>query len=118
MDDNAVSKVTPQIDDQFLQSMGLTALNVEQKQKVIEDVLHTLNLKVAQRVADNLSESQMDEFERLSENSSQEEISKWLSNNVPNHMQIIEEEAQGLRNRALETVDRVMSKRQLYNTGA
>ena len=98
------------VDDQFLQAMGLEGLEGEEKQKALDNILQTVNFRVAQRVADTLSEDQLDEFEKLNENSSQEEISKWLADNVTNYMQIIEEETQQLRDRAYETADRVMAK--------
>lgn len=104
-----------QVDNQLLKAMGLIGLPDDQKQKALENILYVINMRVAQRVADTLSEQQLDEFEKLNENSSEEEISKWLVDNVPNYSQIIEEETQSLRDRAHETVDRVMAKNKVAN---
>lgn len=106
-----------QVDDQLLKAMGLIGLPDDQKQKALENILYVINMRVAQRVADTLSEQQLDEFEKLNENSSEEEISKWLADNVPNYLQIVEEEAQSLRDRAHETVDRIIAKNKAANAG-
>lgn len=99
-----------QVDDQFLQAMGLDGLEGEEKAKALDDVLYTLNMRVGKRVAEILNEEQAAQFEKLSDSVSNEEISKWLEDNVPNHAQIVEEEAQKMKNEVQATVNQVMGQ--------
>lgn len=104
-----------QVDDQFLSAMGLDGLNEEQKQKALDDILYTLNANVGQRVAEILNEGQLDEFDKLTSDEAavnEDELSKWLEQNVPNYKQIVEEEAQKMKDDALQMVQRVMGPSQ------
>lgn len=107
MDDNN----TPQVDDQFLAAMGLTGLEGEEKQKALEDILYTLNINVGKRVAEDLSEEQTDEFDHLTDGEDVDEqaLADWLKTNVPNYEQLINEEAEKMRQQATDIAQRVMN---------
>ncbi len=103
----------PQVDDQFLNDMGLAGLEGEQRQKALEDILYTLDMKVAERVSESLSEEQVIKFEELTEGEPNEEaLSQWLAQNVPNYQQLIGEEAEKMRSDASSAVDRIMGSAQ------
>jgi len=103
----------PQVDDEFLKAIGLTGLSEEEKEKALDDILFTLNMNVANRVADSLSDEQMDELEKLTENDkmTDDELAAWLSKNVPNYSQLIEEEAQKMKDFSNGLVDQVMGEK-------
>lgn len=100
----------PQIDDQFLAAMGLTGLNEEQKQTALSSIIETLNLNVGGRVLEILDEGQLTQLEQITSSGSEEEVNQWLSQNVPNFSKIVEEEAQKMRDEALEDVSKAMAK--------
>lgn len=98
-----------QLEDQLLQAMGLDGLEGEARQKAIEDILYTLNMRVGDRVADILTDEQFDKFEALTNGDpSREELEQWMEQNVPNYKQVIEEEAQKMKAEADDVVNRVM----------
>lgn len=108
MDGNSMMQ---QVDDQFLSAMGLDGLKGDRKQKALDNILFTLNANVGQRVAEVLNEEQLDEFDRLTvdeEAVNQDTLTSWLDQNVPNYKQIIEEEAQKMKDNAAEMQQRVM----------
>jgi len=94
----------PQVDDQFLVAMGLDGLSEEEKQESLAVILKTLDMNVAQRVSDQLTEEQLAQFDDLLDKEDEEAITKWLSENVHNYQQIIEEEAQKMKDEATADV--------------
>lgn len=73
-----------QLDDQFLQSVGLGDLPEDQKQAFLQHTYETLEERVGTRLADGLSEAQLQEFEAFA---SQDEARTyaWLNANVPDY---------------------------------
>lgn len=90
----------PQVDDQFLTAMGLDGLPEDQKEEMLATILKTLDMSVAQRVSDQLTEEQLGQFDQLLDSATEEQISQWLAQNVHNYQQIIEEEAQKMKEEA------------------
>lgn len=99
-----------QVDDDFLKAMGLDGLEGEAKDNALADILYTLNINVGKRVADQLPGDKAVEFENLadSETATEDEISDWLDKNIPNYSQLIEEEAQKMRDEVTSIADKVM----------
>lgn len=54
-----------QLDDNLLQELGLGALPPVEKNKMLAHIYETLELRVGMRLADQMSDSQLDEFERF-----------------------------------------------------
>ena len=86
----------PTNDDQLLSAMGLLDFNV----------LH--------RLAETLSEEQMDQLSDLlsKEDVADAEISQWFAKNVPNYAQLVEEEAQKIKQQQDEVLNKVMGDQQ------
>lgn len=95
-----------EVDDQLLEAMGLKGLEGEEKDRALTAILSTLNLKVGKRLAETLDENQLDQFEQLEDDA----LSEWLAQNVPNFSEIIEEEAQKMRDNNQEMVNAVMGE--------
>lgn len=102
----------PQDDDQFLTAMGLDSLQGEAKDKALEDILLTLNMRVVSRVLDSLGEDQQKQFEELSskEDLSNEELSAWIQQNVPNFGDIVNEEAEKMKQENQDILKEVMGE--------
>lgn len=52
-----------QIDDNFLDSLGLAALPQNEKEKLKAHIYETLEMRVGMKLASNMSEDQLNEFE-------------------------------------------------------
>ncbi|OGL40714.1 hypothetical protein A3J32_03315 [Candidatus Saccharibacteria bacterium RIFCSPLOWO2_02_FULL_46_7] len=96
------------VDDKFLQEMGLYGLEGEEKRKYIEGLMRVINSKVAERLAEIITEEQAKKFEKFSEDTDNEEIAKWFEKNVPNYHQILLEETEKLRDKVKASVDKAM----------
>jgi len=75
-----------QLDDKFLQDLGLDQLPEEQKKPFLEHIYSELELKVGTRLSDGLSDAQLEEFEKIIDRN-EEAIDTWLLQHAPNFAQ-------------------------------
>lgn len=73
-----------QLDDKFLQDLGLDQLPDDQKQAFKEHIYSELELRVGTRLSDGLSEAQLTEFESFVDRDD-EKVRAWISANVPDY---------------------------------
>lgn len=75
-----------QLDEKFLEDVGLGGLPDEQKQAFIDHFREQLELRVGTRLSEGLSDSQLEEFEAFIDRKD-DVVRSWLSNNVPDYEQ-------------------------------
>ena len=75
-----------QLDDKFLQDVGLGDLPDEQKKLFLDHFREQLELRVGTRLSDGLSEAQLEEFESFIDRKD-DRVSAWVSANVPDYEQ-------------------------------
>lgn len=73
-----------QLDDQFLQDLGLAQLPEDQKQAFLAHILETLEERVGMRLSDGLSDAQLAEFESIIDKQPGA-VEAWLAANAPNY---------------------------------
>lgn len=71
-----------QLDDKFLQELGLEQLPDDQKQAFKEHIYSELELRVGTRLSEGLSEAQLTEFESFVDRND-EKVRAWIAANVP-----------------------------------
>lgn len=71
-----------QLDDNFLKDLGLDTLPQDQKQAFLQHIYDELELRVGARLAEGLSDTQLEEFESLIARDA-EKVDRWLQINVP-----------------------------------
>jgi hypothetical protein len=71
-----------QLDDKFLQELGLDQLPEDQKQAFKEHIYSELELRVGTRLSDGLTEAQLTEFESFVDRDD-EKVRAWIAANVP-----------------------------------
>ena len=71
-----------QLDDKFLQELGLDQLPDEQKQAFKEHIYSELELRVGTRLSEGLSEAQLTEFESFVDRND-EKVRGWIAEHVP-----------------------------------
>lgn len=85
------------LDDDFLQSVGLGALPDDQKQDMLRHIYETLELRVGMKLAEQMSDSQLDEFEGFIDRKDDAGALKWLETNFPGYKQVVAEELEKLK---------------------
>ena len=75
-----------QLDDQFLQDVGLGDLPDEQKKLFLDHFREQLELRVGTRLSEGLSDEQLQEFESFIDRKD-EQVNAWIAANVPTYEQ-------------------------------
>ncbi len=81
-----------QIDDNYLATLGLGALPQDEKEKMKVHIYETLEMRVGMRLASNMSDAQLAEFEQLMNNQDDAGALKWLETNFPNYKDVVKDE--------------------------
>lgn len=73
-----------QLDNKFLQDVGLGDLPDDQKQAFLDHFREQLELRVGTRLSEGLSDAQLEEFESFIDRKD-EKVTAWLTANVPDY---------------------------------
>jgi len=73
-----------QLDDKFLQDIGLNDLPEAQKKPFLQHIYDELELRVGTRLSDGLSDQQLEEFESIIDHKD-DIISSWLARYMPEY---------------------------------
>jgi hypothetical protein len=73
-----------QLDDQFLNDVGLGALPEDQKKPFLQHTYDQLEYKVGIRLSEGMTDTQLEEFESIIDRK-EEVIVPWLTNHAPNY---------------------------------
>lgn len=73
-----------QLDDKFLQDLGLDQLPEEQRQAFLQHIYEELELRVGTKLSDGLSDEQLDEFESIIDRK-EDAVNAWLANHATNY---------------------------------
>ncbi len=73
-----------QLDDKFLEDIGLADLPEEQKKPFLQHIYDELELRVGTKLSDGMSDEQLEEFESIIDRKD-ENINSWLAKNSPDY---------------------------------
>lgn len=73
-----------QLDDKFLQDIGLNELPEEQKKPFLQHIYDELELRVGTKLSDGMSDAQLEEFESIIDRKD-DVIVSWLAEYVPDY---------------------------------
>lgn len=85
------------LDDNFLKDLGLEELPADEKKKMLAHIYETLELRVGMKLAENMTDAQLDEFEKLADANDEAGSLKWLETNVPNYRDVVIAELEKLK---------------------
>jgi len=104
------------IDDNLLQQLGLGGLPVEEKRGLLNHIYETLEMRVGMRLADQMSNEQLDEFETYFEAKDDAGAFKWLETNFPNYKDIVNEEFDKLKAEVGQSAPQILAASQAGNS--
>jgi succinate dehydrogenase flavin-adding protein (antitoxin of CptAB toxin-antitoxin module) len=96
------------IDNGLLQQVGLANLPDSEKNSLLKHIYDTLEMRVGIRLADQMSDQQLDEFERYFETKDDAGAFKWLETNFPNYKEIVQEEFEKLKNEVAQAAPQIL----------
>lgn len=100
------------LDDDFLASVGLAALPADDKRKMLAHIYETLELRVGIKLAQNMSDAQLNEFEQLMDANDEAGALKWLETNVPNYKDVVAAELAALKAEITEQAPGILAATQ------
>lgn len=86
------------LDKNLLEELGLGALPDAEKDKFLRHIYETLEMRVGTRLAERMSDQQLDEFEAFIDSNDEAGAFHWLETNFPNYKQVVAEEFEKLKN--------------------
>ena len=100
------------IDNTLLEEIGLAGLPDAEKNSFLKHIYETLEMRVGIRLADQMSNEQLDEFERYFEAKDDAGAFKWLETNFPNYKDIVQEEFDKLKAEVAQTAPQILAASQ------
>ena len=90
------------LDDNLLVELGLGSLPPAEKNKMLAHIYETLELKVGTRLASQMTDEQLDEFEEFIDSNNEAGALNWLETNFPNYKDVVAEELNKLKSEIKE----------------
>lgn len=97
------------IDNNLLQDIGLATLPDSEKNSLLKHIYETLEMRVGMRLADQMTNEQLDEFERYFEAKDDAGAFAWLESNFPNYKDIVQEEFDKLKSEVAQAAPQILS---------
>src|SRR3569623_500436 len=100
------------IDNSLLVDVGLGSLPDAEKNSFLKHIYETLEMRRGIRLADQMSNEQLDEFEQYFEAKDDAGAFKWLETNFPNYKDIVQEEFDKLKGEIAQTAPQILATTQ------
>ena len=100
------------IDNSLLEEIGLGGLPEAEKNSFLRHVYETLEMRVGVRLADQMTNEQLDEFERYFEAKDDAGAFKWLETNFPNYKDIVQQEFDKLKAEVAQSAPQILAASQ------
>lgn len=109
------------LDNNLLIELGLGGLSPQDKNRMLAHIYETLEMRVGMRLAEGMSESQLDEFEALMplpedtqevRAQKEQDALKWLESNFPNYKQVVAEELEKLKTEVKAAAPQIIASTQ------
>lgn len=94
------------INEEFMAEVGLAGMAPEEKQAFMEQATEELEVRVGQRISEELTPEQLDEFERLQDSV---EVASWLNQNAPNFREIVVQVFQAFKQELLSQRQQILA---------
>lgn len=85
------------LDDDLLKELGLGSLPPEEKNRMLAHIYETLEMRVGMKLAEQMTNEQLDEFEAFIDRNDEAGALKWLETNFPNYKQVVADELEKLK---------------------
>ncbi|HSW66675.1 MAG TPA: DUF5663 domain-containing protein [Bacillota bacterium] len=85
------------LDDDLLRELGLASLPPEEKKKLLAHIYETLEMRVGMKLAEQMSDAQLTEFEQFIDRNDEAGALRWLETNFPNYKDVVAAEFENLK---------------------
>src|SRR5690606_7080984 len=106
------------LDDNLLQELGLGTLPPEEKNRMLAHIYETLEMRVGMKLAEKMTNEQLDEFEGFIDRNDEAGALKWLESNFPNYKQVVADELEALKGEIKQAAPQIVAASQQAQTAA
>jgi hypothetical protein len=85
------------LDDNLLDELGLGMLPPDEKKKMLAHIYETLEMRVGMKLAEQMTDAQLDEFEQFINRNDEAGALRWLETNFPRYKEVVAEEFEKLK---------------------
>ena len=100
------------LDDNLLKELGLGELPAVEKNKMLGHIYETLEMRVGMKLAEQMTNEQLDEFESYIDKNDEAGALKWLETNFPNYKQVVAEELEKLKTEVKQAAPQIVAASQ------
>jgi len=97
------------LDDDLLQELGLAALPAEEKKKLLAHIYETLEMRVGMKLAEQMSDAQLTEFEQFIDRNDEPGALKWLEANFPHYKDVVSSEFERLKSEINQVAPQILA---------
>lgn len=96
------------LDRNLLAELGLGSLPEAEQRALLSHIYETLEMRVGMRLADQMSNEQLDEFEKYFQAKDETGAFRWLETNFPNYKEIVQEEFNKLKEEVRQSAPQIL----------
>lgn len=100
------------LDNDFLVGLGLGSLPVDEKNKLLQAIYERLEMNVGMRLAERMTDAQLDEFESFIDRNDEAGALRWLETNFPNYKDVVAEELEKLKQEVQAAAPQILATAQ------
>lgn len=100
------------LDDNLLKELGLGGLSPEDKNRMLGHIYETLEMRVGMKLAEQMTNEQLDEFEGFIDRSDEAGALKWLETNFPDYKKVVADELEKLKAEIKASAPQIMAASQ------
>ncbi|HEX3568049.1 MAG TPA: DUF5663 domain-containing protein [Candidatus Saccharimonadales bacterium] len=97
------------LDNDLLTQLGLGALPQDEKKKLLAHVYETLEMRVGVKLAEQMTDAQLDEFEQFIGRNDESGALRWLESNFPNYKDVVASEFEKLKREIAQVAPQILA---------
>ncbi len=97
------------LDNTLLEELGLGGLPTEEKNKMLAHIYETLEMRVGMKLAEQMTNDQLDEFESFIDKNDEAGALKWLETNFPEYKKVVADELEKLKAEIKQSAPQILS---------
>ena len=106
------------LDDDLLKELGLAVLPPEEKKKMLAHIYETLEMRVGMKLAEQMSDDQLNEFEQFINNNDEAGALRWLEANFPHYKDVVASEFEALKAEIKQVAPQIVAAAQAQQQGS
>lgn len=106
------------LDNNLLVEIGLGELPQDEKSKMLAHIYETLEMRVGVRLAEQMTDQQLDEFESFINANDEAGALRWLETTFPSYKQVVADEFEKLKNEIKQVSPQIVAEAQQAAAGA